>query len=94
MTHVGCWMTYYVHKGRVECPICHKVYETVEQQAQQNQTVTTTFDAVAPQPIRIVIVNNENTDEFPSCRIVTRRISALVLLGFILFMMIMPFVNH
>jgi hypothetical protein len=26
-SHFGCWMTYVVHKGRTECPICHMVFQ-------------------------------------------------------------------
>jgi hypothetical protein len=26
-THVHCWMVYLLHKGRPECPICHRAYE-------------------------------------------------------------------
>jgi hypothetical protein len=27
-THVGCWSIFILHKGRTECPICHKIYIT------------------------------------------------------------------
>ena len=26
-THVDCWMKYILHKGHIECPICHKLFE-------------------------------------------------------------------
>jgi hypothetical protein len=26
-THISCWMSYLLHKGRTECPICHRVYD-------------------------------------------------------------------
>ena len=28
-THVECWMTYILHKGHIECPICHTIVQTV-----------------------------------------------------------------
>jgi len=34
-THVACWMTYLSHKGRPECPICHRVYEGHVQTSQE-----------------------------------------------------------
>jgi len=27
-THSNCWMNFTTHKGRSECPICHKVFIT------------------------------------------------------------------
>jgi len=26
-THVDCWMKYILHKGHIECPICHKLFQ-------------------------------------------------------------------
>jgi len=26
-THVDCWMKYILHKGHIECPICHKIFQ-------------------------------------------------------------------
>ena len=26
-THVNCWVSFIIHKGHVECPICHKIFE-------------------------------------------------------------------
>ena len=69
-THVGCWVTYYVHKGRTECPICHRVYET--QGPVGNSVVTTTLDITNPQPIRVVVVADTSGDE--RCSLNTRRI--------------------
>ena len=25
--HTRCWMQYIIHNGRIECPICHKIFE-------------------------------------------------------------------
>jgi len=27
-THTGCYIQYSTHKGRSECPICHRIYES------------------------------------------------------------------
>ena len=35
-THTGCYIQYSTHKGRSECPICHRIYVT-EQPAPQPQ---------------------------------------------------------
>lgn len=26
-THISCWMSYLLHKGHPECPICHRAYD-------------------------------------------------------------------
>jgi len=46
--HTRCWMQYIIHKGRIECPICHKIFE--------NQDITN-FSQHLPQiePASIVI---------------------------------------
>ena len=35
-THTGCYIQYSIHKGRSECPICHRIYVS-EQPAPQPQ---------------------------------------------------------
>jgi len=34
-THSNCWITFTIHKGRSECPICHKVFRTTVNQSHQ-----------------------------------------------------------
>ena len=29
-THTGCYIQYSLHKGRSECPICHRIYESAQ----------------------------------------------------------------
>jgi len=31
-THTGCYIQYSTHKGRSECPICHRIYESEQSQ--------------------------------------------------------------
>ena len=88
MTHVDCWMTYYVHKARTECPICHRIYDT---QPPPPSVVTTTFDiSNLQQPIRVIVVPDEVNDT--RYRHIVRNVSLSILFGFILFLMIMRFV--
>ena len=87
MTHVGCWMTYYVHKARIECPICHKVYET----PQQEGIITTTLDITSPQPIRVVVVSNNDIEENVRCRNDTRKVSLIILFAVSIFFISMHY---
>jgi hypothetical protein len=79
-------MTYYVHKARTECPICHRIYDI---QPPPPSVVTTTFDISNPQPIRVIIVPEEVNDT--RYRNIVRNISVSILVGFILFLIIMHF---
>lgn len=45
--HVECWMQYILHKGRIECPICHKIFEQDAPQVQMNPVY---------QPIEIPVI--------------------------------------
>ena len=92
-THVGCWMTYYMHKGRTECPICHRVYET--HGLTENSVVTTTLDISNPHPIRVVVVaDNSVNDENFRCSLKTRRLFMLSFFLIILAMMVLYFYIH
>jgi hypothetical protein len=88
MTHVGCWMTYYVHKARTECPICHRIYET---QPPPPSVVITTFDISNRQPIRVVVVANEEIDN-RTCKIIMKRCCLIFCIAFGLFFIIKHFV--
>ena len=101
-THVGCWLTYQNHKGRTECPICHEVYEiretnpvitnpVITNPVITNPIVTTTLNLANPQLIRVVITE-DNADE--TCRVNTRRISYIILIGFIFFLLVAPFLHR
>ena len=103
-THVGCWLTYQNHKGRTECPICHIVYEIRNTNVVISNPVIT--NAAITNPIIInpiarttrnpqliqVIITEDNADE--SCRINTRRISFIIIIGFIIFLLVLPFLRR
>lgn len=39
-THTGCYIQYSTHKGRSECPICHRIYESeLPPQTQQDYII-------------------------------------------------------
>jgi predicted transposase YdaD len=86
MTHIGCWMTYYLYKARTECPICHRIYNI---QPPPPSVITTRFDISNPQPIRVIIVPEEVNDT--RYRNIVKNISLTILFSFILFMIIMHF---
>ena len=89
MTHVGCWMAYYVHKTRTECPICHKIYDV---QAPTPPGVITTFDlSNRQQPIRVVVVANEEIDH-RRCTTTVKSCSLFIIISFGLFLIIMHYV--
>ena len=101
-THVGCWLTYQNHKGRTECPICHEVYEirhtnpvitnpVITNPVITNPIVTTTLNLANPQLVRVVITE-DNADE--TCRVNTRRISYIIIIGFIFFLLVAPFLHR
>jgi hypothetical protein len=81
-------MTYYVHKARTECPICHKIYDI---QAPTPPIVITTLDVSQPQPIRVVVVANEETDNW-RCTRTSRRISIVILFFFCIFMIVIHYI--
>ena len=41
-THVDCWMKYILHKGHIECPICHKRFQDQEAILRSQPTVAQT----------------------------------------------------
>ena len=47
-THTGCYIQYSVHKGRSECPICHRIYVSEEPIA----------TAPTPPPQEYIIIEN------------------------------------
>lgn len=59
ITHTGCYIQYSTHKGRSECPICHRIYES-EQPPQP-----------PPQPQEYIIIENRLYQHQPSLPIVT-----------------------
>lgn len=61
-THTGCYIQYSLHKGRSECPICHRVYES-EQPA--------SLALQAPPQQEYIIIENRVYQHQPSLPIVT-----------------------
>ena len=56
-THTGCYIQYSTHKGRSECPICHRIYESEQPQP--------------PPPQEYIIIENRLYQHQPSLPIVT-----------------------
>ena len=57
ITHTGCYIQYSTHKGRSECPICHRIYESEQPQP--------------PPPQEYIIIENRVYQHQPSLPIVT-----------------------
>jgi hypothetical protein len=53
-THNNCWMQYILHKGNIECPICHKVFTNQYQAPHRQQE-----EVMQVNPISLVVVNGE-----------------------------------
>jgi hypothetical protein len=61
-THTGCYIQYSTHKGRSECPICHRIYESEQPQP----------PIVPPAQIQeYIIIENRLYQHQPSLPIVT-----------------------
>ena len=60
-THVDCWMAFILHKGRPECPICHKAFGSVNevQVVVNNQVYQYSIPREATRPITTIIVPTE-----------------------------------
>ena len=57
ITHTGCYIQYSTHKGRSECPICHRIYESEQPQP--------------PPPQEYIIIENRLYQHQPTLPIVT-----------------------
>ena len=83
ITHVGCWMHYLLHKGRSECPICHRIYQ---------ETAPPQGYIIVENPVPVVVISR---DEPPSrCVVIIKRISILVICIFMIFFIIAPFIKR
>ena len=51
-THTNCWVQYILHKGHIECPICHKVFTNQYQAPPRQQE-----EVVQVNPVSLVVVN-------------------------------------
>ena len=83
MTHVGCWMQYLLHKGRSECPICHRIYQEI---APPQGYV------IVENPVPVILISR---DQPPSrCVLIIKRISILFICIFMIFFVIAPFIKR
>jgi len=53
-THTNCWVQYILHKGHIECPICHKVFTNQYQAPPRQQE-----EVLQVNPVSLVVVNGE-----------------------------------
>jgi len=75
-THTGCYIQYSIHKGRSECPICHRIYESeqpitppaqiqeyiiIENRLYQHQP---TLPAVTPEETRVICIRPSRAVRF------------------------------
>jgi hypothetical protein len=72
-THANCWMLFIIHKGRTECPICHKVF------GEAHQIIQVPTLVVVEHP---VVERNRCTNSKISCCVVI--VACAMLLGFIM----------
>lgn len=92
-THTGCYIQYSMHKGRSECPICHRIYANeqpivttpqppqeyiiIENRLYQHQP---TLPAVAPDESRVLCISPSRAIRF------TFLCSIIILCAIILFL--------
>lgn len=75
-THTGCYIQYSIHKGRSECPICHRIYESeqpiappaqiqeyiiIENRLYQHQP---SLPAVTPEETRVICIRPSRAVRF------------------------------
>ena len=61
--HTECWMQYIRHKGHIECPICHKIFEHQNIRSQINQTEIIHINPVYQPPTEIIYVSSDSEIE-------------------------------
>ena len=65
-THVSCWMSYILHKGYAECPICHTVVHIASSPSLSAHTYTPPIIQNESQEIHIVHNNQVYQYRIPS----------------------------
>jgi len=83
MTHVGCWMHYLSHKGRSECPICHKIYQ---------EAVPPQGYIIVENPAPVILISRDEPES--RCVIIIKRISLLIMAIFVIVFIVSPFLSH
>ena len=76
-THANCWMLFTIHKGRSECPICHKVF-TAATTVQSHQIIHVPTIVVVE---HAVVQRNRCTNSKINCCVVVVAFAAII--GFI-----------
>jgi hypothetical protein len=76
-THANCWTSFIMHKGHVECPICHKIFE--------NQ-----YRVTPPTPVIIVHVPQE---EINQCQRIREKICGLLCIFLLFVIMFSYFIH-
>ena len=87
MTHVDCWMKYLLHKGRCECPICHRIYQEIA----PPQGYIIVENPISHQVPVILISRDEPQSRY---LVIIKRISILIIFIFMIFFIIAPFIRR
>ena len=91
ITHVACWMNYFIHKGFSECPICHKIY--FDQPQPQRPQVSQIPMYIVENPLQTIIIDE---DEYQRniYRLIMMRVSLCMICSFMLMICTLPFVFY
>lgn len=84
ITHVACWMNYFRHKGRSECPICHKIYYSIQPEPPRY---------IVENPLHHVIIPSGDYQR-DVYRLIMMRVSLLMICGFIVIIFVIPFIFY
>ena len=101
-THLECWMSYILHKGYIECPICHKIVQTIinvrppSPRELQMRYITQTpqveivhYNQLYQHPVPAVVIERE-----PSCTQKIKESSCIFLILFILMIIILSVIRR
>jgi hypothetical protein len=89
ISHTGCYIQYSTHKGRSECPICHRIYESEQQPPQTQEYIIIENRLYQHQPsLPIVTTEQSNTICMSPSRIIQSAFlcSIVILCGIVLFL--------
>ena len=92
ISHTGCYIQYSTHKGRSECPICHRIYESeqpIVPPAQTQEYIIIENRLYQHQPSLPIVTTEESHDICISYSRVIRfafLCSIIILCGIVLFL--------
>jgi len=76
-------MHYLSHKGRSECPICHKIYQ---------EAVPPQGYIIVENPAPVILISRDEPES--RCVIIIKRISLLIMAIFVIVFIVSPFLSH